>query len=121
MLKGYLDKYTALLTAAGITHPIDFDEITSKYKSINTENNRKQIIIGKTPNIMNAHIQKLEGILIKKEDELGSFQKKIVQLDGTLKNREKDIADANKRISELEVKLGKREYEIFGSGKRRVN
>lgn len=118
MLTGYLDKYTALLAAAGITHPIDLDKITSKYKTINTENNRTQIIIGKTPNIMNAHIQRLEGILIKKEDALGGFKQKIIELDGTLKNREKDIADARKRISQLEGKLGKREDEILGSGKK---
>ena len=118
MLTGYLDKYTALLAAAGITHPIDLDKITSKYKIINTETNRKQIIIGKTPNIMNAHMQKLEGVLIKKDDELGGFKKKIIELDGTLKTREKNIADVRKRISELEGKLGKREDEIFGSRKR---
>ena len=139
MLAVYLDKYKALLTATGVNHPIDLDKITSKYKTTITENNRKEIIIGRTPNSMNTHIQKLEGILKKKDDELGSFKKETSeleeklrkredevfdsrkrhsQLEGILLTKEKDIAEVKKRIRELEGKTGKREDDIIFSRKR---
>lgn len=105
MLAGYMDKYKALLTAAGINHPNDLDKITSKYNTTSADNNRKEIIIGRTPNAMNARIQKLEGILNKKEDELGSLNKKVIQLEGTLIIREKEIVGSRKRIGELEGEL----------------
>ncbi|MCX6579490.1 MAG: DUF115 domain-containing protein [Candidatus Aminicenantes bacterium] len=139
MLAGYMDKYKALLTVAGITYPDDLDKITAKYKTTAAETNRKGLIVGKTPNAMNVYIQKLEGIMMKKEDDLVGFNKKAIllekelgkredeilssgkkidELDGTLTIREKEIADSRERISRLETELEKREAEISNSGKR---
>lgn len=102
ILAGYMDQYKALLTASGITQPDDLDQITAKYKTTAAENNRKGLIVGRTPNAMNVYLQKLEGLLMEKEDNLASANKKVNRLEAELSGKSDESALLKMKISELE-------------------
>jgi hypothetical protein len=89
MLARWMDKYKALLTAAGINHPIDLDKITSKYKTTNTENNRKEIIMGRSPNHMNDRLRELERVIGQKNEEIRLLKQRLQEIGGDFNEQRK--------------------------------
>lgn len=79
LLKGYVEKYKQLLLSEGIGYNINYDKLLAKYKKFADESNRKQLILGKTPNYMNNRLLEMERIIEQKNEEIQILKQRLKQ------------------------------------------
>ena len=100
LLGGYLDKYRELLESAGIAAPDNADYLLLKYRENPRKGNRKDIITGKSPNMLNAHIQKLEQELEKRTAEIASLRDRIGKLEKPRAAQKKENVKKQESLAE---------------------